>query len=129
MPGDRQRDFQRQAQPCPGPRRRHQVHDLRLDHVDAGVDGVAEDFAPGGLLLKPKQPSIIGGYHHAVLQRIGHPVERERGIGTAFAVEVGHPGQIDIGNRVAADHQERLSNIARAWRTLPAVPSGRSSTA
>ena len=38
-----------------------EVEDLGLEHVDAGVDGVAEDLAPGGLLQEPLDRAVLAG--------------------------------------------------------------------
>ena len=50
--------------------RRDVVEHLRLEHVDAGVDGVGEDLAPTRLLEEAFDASLFVHDDHAELQRV-----------------------------------------------------------
>src|SRR5660397_68893 len=47
------------------------AQDVRLHDVDAGVDRVGKDLAPGRLLQEPFDPAVRPGDNDAELQRIG----------------------------------------------------------
>ena len=51
----------------------NEVEDLRLQHVDAGVDGVGEDLAPRRLLQEPLDPAVGVGDDDAEVERVLHP--------------------------------------------------------
>ena len=87
---------------------RHVREHLRLHHVDAGVDGVGEDLAPGRLLQESLDLAVVVDDDDAELQRIGHPRQRDRHEGVVVLVELNQIRQVDIGQRVPGDHQERL---------------------
>ena len=54
------------------------VEDLGVEHIDAGVDGVAEDFAPARLFEELLDAALVVGDDDAVFQRIGDMRERQR---------------------------------------------------
>ena len=47
-----------------------EVEDLRLEHEDAGVDGVAEHLAPRRLLEEPLDGAVVAGDDDAELERV-----------------------------------------------------------
>ena len=51
-----------------------EVEDLGLQHVDAGVDGVGEDLAPGRLLQEPLHPPVGAGDDDAEVDGVLHPL-------------------------------------------------------
>ena len=88
-----------------------EVEDLRLEHVDAGVDGVAEHLAPGRLLQEPLDRPVLVGDHDAELERVVHRLEGQGGQAAALVVEGHHLGQVDVGEHVAGDDQEPLVEL------------------
>ena len=87
------------------------VEDLRLEHVDAGVDGVAEDLAPGRLLEEPLDRPVLVGDHDAELERVLDGLERQGGESPVGVVEVHDGAEVDVGQHVAADHEEALVEL------------------
>ena len=87
---------------------RHLAQAVGLQHVDAGVDGVAEDLAPAGLLQEALDPALLVGDDDAELERVLDALHRQRGDGLALAVEGDQRAEVDVGEGVAADHEERL---------------------
>ena len=87
---------------------RHLGQHLGLHHVDPGVDRVREHLPPGGLLQEPLDPAVLADDDDAELQRVGHPGEPHGDQGAVFLVRADHGGQVDIGQRIPGDHQERL---------------------
>ena len=87
---------------------RHLGQHLRLHHVDAGVHGVREHLAPGGLLQEAPDPAVFAGDHDAELQRVGLPAQRDRDQGAVAPVEAHQPGQIQVGQGVTRDDEEGL---------------------
>src|SRR5207253_2920450 len=57
---------------------RHVPQDLRLEHVDAGVDRVREDLAPGGLLEEALDPAVVVGDDDPELERVVDRLEADR---------------------------------------------------
>ena len=47
-----------------------QVQDIRLQDIDAGVDGVRKHFAPTRLLQELHDRSVVVGDHDTKLQRV-----------------------------------------------------------
>ena len=82
---------------------------LRLEHVDAGVDGVGEDLAPVGLLQEPLDAAVLFCDDDAELERVGHPLEDHGGHGAAAAVEADHLVEVDVGEGVPGDDHEGLA--------------------
>ena len=83
--------------------------DARLDDVDAGIDGVREDLAPGRLLEELRDAAALVRDDDAVLERVGHAVERERDRRALRLVERDHLREVDVGERVAGDDEERVT--------------------
>ena len=99
-----------------------EVQDLRLQHVDAGVDGVAEDLAPCRLLEEALDRAVVAGDDDAEVQRPvdrGQPDRRHRLTGD---VEVDDVRQVDVGDHVARHDDEALLRAARP-RSAPSPPS------
>jgi hypothetical protein len=96
------------------------LEDLRLDHIDAGVGVVAEDLAPRRLLEEALDVALVVRDDHAVLEWIGHRVEHDGRVRAALLVCAHHGGEIDVGEGVAADHEERvieeMGGVAHAAR-------------
>jgi hypothetical protein len=85
------------------------LEDLRLQHVDAGVDGVGEDLAPVGLLEEALDAAVGLGDDDAELERVGHALEHDGGQGAAAAVEAHRLVEVDVGQGVAGDDHEGLA--------------------
>ena len=81
---------------------------LGLHHVDPGVDRVREHLPPGGLLQEALDPAVLADDDDAELQRVGHPGQPDGDQRPALLVRPDHGGQVDVGQRVAGDDQERL---------------------
>ena len=81
---------------------------LGIQHVDAGVDGVAEDFTPAGLFQELGDVALVVGDDDAVFERIGDMGEGERRHRLALGVKVDNLGEVEIGEGVAADDEKRL---------------------
>ena len=84
------------------------VEHFRLQHVDAGVDGIAEHLAPAGLLQELADRAVVVGDHHAVFERIGDAGQGEGGHRAALLWYSMIAVRSIVGQRVAADHQEGL---------------------
>ncbi len=82
------------------------VEHLGLEYVDAGVDGVAEDLAPGGLLEEPLDAPVVVDDDDAELERVLHALEGDRDHGPALLVEGDDFAEVEVGERVAADDDE-----------------------
>ncbi len=82
------------------------VEDLGLDHVDAGVDRVGEDLAPARLLQEALDAALVVDDDHSELERVLHALEGDGDHRLALLVEVDHLGEVEVGERVAADDQE-----------------------
>ena len=103
------------------PPRRDQLQDRRLEQIDAGVHRVAEHLAPGRFLQEAADAAVRLGDHDPVLQRVLDPREQDGEIGLALAVKGDGGAEVEIGQDVAADHQEgsaevRLGVLHRAGR-------------
>ena len=85
------------------------VQDLGLHDVDAGVDGVGEHLAPGGFLQEPLDAPVVVDDDDAELEGVGDPFETDGHQGTVLPVEPDHVGQVDVGERVTGDDDERLA--------------------
>ena len=102
---------------------------LGLEHVDAGVDRVREDLAPGRLLEEALDPAVLVGDDDAELERVVDRLEPDRDGGALLLVEGDERAEVDVAERVAGDDEERLVELRRSRAaTEPAVPSGDSST-
>ena len=73
-----------------------------------GVDRVAEDVAPAGLLQETLDAAIAVDDDDAELERVRHRLERERGDGPLLGVELDQSRQVDVGKHVARDDEEAV---------------------
>ena len=87
------------------------LQDARLHDVDARIDRVGEDLAPRRLLQELGDPAVLVRYHDPVLERVRHVDERERHRGLALLVEGDDLGEIDVGQRIAGDDEERAVEV------------------
>src|SRR5437764_429732 len=78
---------------------RHVLQHLRLEHVDAGVDRVREDLAPGRLLEEALDPSLVVGDDDAELERVLNRLEPDRHCRAALLVKLDQLGQVDVAER------------------------------
>src|SRR5581483_10428915 len=69
-----------------GPVARDVAEHLGLEHVDPGVDRVAEALAPGGLLEEALDPAVLVGDDDSELERVLDRLEPDRDRGAALAV-------------------------------------------
>ena len=85
---------------------RHVLQHLRLEHVDAGVDRVGEDLAPGRLLEEALDAALLVGDDDPELERVLDRLEADRDRRLLLAVELDEPRQVDVAERVAGDDEE-----------------------
>ncbi len=88
-----------------------EVEDLGLEHVDVRVDRVGEDLAPGGLLEEPLDRAVFPGDDDAELDRVLHPLQRDRRERVGGAVRLHDRAEVDVGQCVAGDDEERLVEL------------------
>jgi hypothetical protein len=88
-----------------------EIEDLGLEHVDAGVDGVAEDLPPARLLQEPLDAPVFPGDDDAELEWVLHGAQRQRGEGVVLLVELDHRREVDVGQHVAGDDQEPFGQL------------------
>ena len=70
---------------------------------------VSENTCPHvGFSRKRSMQPVLGGDHHAEVERVRDALERDRDCGAALLVKRDDFGQIDVGDRVTGDDQERL---------------------
>src|SRR5581483_94571 len=84
------------------------VEDLRLEDVDAGVDGVAEHLAPRGLLEEALDRTVLAGDDDPEVERVLHGLEADGGEGALLLVEAHDGRQVDVGADGAGRAQGRL---------------------
>ena len=84
------------------------VEDLGFEHVDAGVDRVAEHLTPGRLLQEPVDRAVVAEDDDAVLERVLDRAQADGGHGLVLLVELDDAGQVDVGEHVARDDEEPL---------------------
>ena len=87
------------------------VEDLWFEDVDAGVHRVAEHLAPRRLLEEALDAPVGPGDHDAELERVVHRLQGDGGQRSALLVEADHGREVDIGEHVARDHEERLVEL------------------
>ena len=104
------------------PARGDEIEDLGLEDVDPGVDGVAEDLAPGGLLQEPLDRPVLVGDDDPELERILHRLQGDGGQRPVGLVEVDHRGQVDVGEDVAGDDHEALVELVPGVQDRPGRP-------
>ncbi len=85
------------------------VEDLGREHVDAAVAEVRERFVGARLLLKAGDAPVAVVQDDAELARVGDFLDGQRRDTARFAVPGGERLQVDVGERVARDHQKRLA--------------------
>ncbi len=81
---------------------------LRFHDVDAGVDRVGEDLPPGRFLEEADDPAVVGRDDDPELQGVRDGLERDRDQRTLLAMVGDQRGQVDVGQRIPADHQKRV---------------------
>ena len=87
---------------------RDAVEQLRLDHVDAGVDRVGEDLSPRRLLEEALDAPLVVDDHDAELERVVDRLECDRRERAALAMEPDDLADVEVAERVARDDDERL---------------------
>ena len=109
-----------------GPVGRDVVEDLGLEHEDAGVDGVAEHLAPGGLLEEPLDRAVVAGDDDAELERVvdGDQPDGGQGARAPRGRRRSSPRSMSVSTSPEIT-RNRSSSSSMALRTEPAVPSGR----
>ena len=89
----------------------NEVEHLGLEHVDAGVDGVGEHLTPTRLLEKAFDGAIGVGDHDAELERVLDVLQGDGGLCTAVAVRLDERAEIDVGEDVTRDDEERVVEL------------------
>ena len=84
------------------------LEDRGLEHVDAGVDGVAEHLAPRRLLEEALDGAVVAGDDDAELERVLDMHEADRRHRFALVVEGDDLAEVDVGEDVARDDEEPL---------------------
>ena len=79
-----------------------------VEDVDAGVDRVREHLAPRGLLQEALDAPVLSRDDDAEVERVVDCLERDRHGSFAFGVEAHQRRQVEVGERVARDDEERL---------------------
>ena len=92
----------------PGRVLRNAVERLRLEHVDAGVDRVAGDLVLARLLEEALDVAVRVGLDQPVGARVLDRRQDDRRLGLALAVQPQHGAEIDLGQHVAVEHDDRL---------------------
>jgi hypothetical protein len=87
----------------------HPLENARFEHVDAGVDRVGEHLAPRRLLEKARDAPIFIRDDHAELERVGDALQGDRDVVLFALVVFDQRGQVDVGERVARDHDKRFA--------------------
>ena len=85
---------------------RHVPEHLRLEHVDAGVDRVREDLAPGGLLEETLDPALVVGDDDPELERVLDRFQPDRHRRLLLAVEGDDLLEVHVRQRVSRDDDE-----------------------
>ncbi len=88
-----------------------EVEDLRLEHVDVGVDRVREHLAPGRLLEEALDRPVLTSDDDPELHGILNALEGDRRKRLARLVRLHHFAEVDVGQRVAGNHEERLVEL------------------
>ncbi len=99
------------AREVDGPLSGDVVEHLRLEDVDARVDRVGEHLTPRRLLQEPFDGAVVAGDHDAVLERVLHPHQADRRQRAVIAVSLDDGAEIDVGEHVAGDHEERVIEL------------------
>jgi hypothetical protein len=88
-----------------------EVEDSRVEHVDAGVDRVREHLTPRRLLQEALDATVGPGDDDAEVDRILDPLQRDRRERLLRLVPFDNRAEIDVGEHVAGDHEERLVEL------------------
>ncbi len=88
-----------------------EVEDAGLEHVDARVRGVGEHLAPARLLEEALDAAVGTGDHDRELERVLDPLERDRRQRAGVLVCLDDRAEVDVGEHVARDHQERVVEL------------------
>ncbi len=86
----------------------HVAEDRGIEDVDAGVDRVREHLTPRGLLQEALDAPVLSRDDDAEVERVVDCLERDRHGSFAFGVEAHQCRQVEVGERVARDDEERL---------------------
>ena len=98
----------------------HVVEDRRLERVDAAVAEVGECLGGRRLLLEAGDAPVGVVHDDAVERRVGDLLDGQCGDAAVGAVR-GHEGrEVDVGEAVAADHDEGAAGEQLAERAHPA---------
>src|SRR5438105_1498209 len=89
------------------------AQDLRLEHVDAGVDRVGEHLAPRRLLEEALDAAVVVGDDDPELQRVFDGLEADGHRRLLLAVELDELRKVEVAERVARDDEERAVETAR----------------
>src|SRR5215203_2045890 len=81
---------------------------LGLEHVDARVDRVREDLAPGRLLEKTLDPRVLVGDDDPELERVLDRLQPDRDGRAFLLVELDERGKVEVAEGVARDDEEGL---------------------
>ena len=100
---------------------RNAVEGFRIEHVDAGVDRVADDLVGRRLLEEPQHVAVGVGLDQAVRAGIVHRREDDRGLRLALAVQRDHLRQIDGREHIAVEHDDRLAAGLASRKLDPAA--------
>ena len=92
----------------PGGVLRDAIEGVRLEDVDAGVDGVAGDLVFARLLEEALHVAVGVGLDQAVGARVVDRRQHDGRLGLALAVQREHRAQIDLGQHVAVEDDHRL---------------------
>src|SRR5665648_282917 len=82
------------------------IEHLRLEHVDARVDRVAEHLAPSGFLEETLDAAFVVDHHDAELERVLDALECDGDHGAALLVKGDDLAEVEVGEGVAADDDE-----------------------
>ena len=88
-----------------------EVEDAGLEDVDARVGGVGEHLAPARLLEEALDAAVGTGDHDRELEWVLDPLERDRRQRAGVLVSLDDRAQVDVGEHVARDHQERVVEL------------------
>ena len=87
------------------------AQDLGLADVDPRVDRVGEDLAPRGLLEEALDPAVLVRDDDPELERVVHGLEADRDGCALLLVGRDQLREVDVAERVAGDHEERLVEL------------------
>ncbi len=91
--------------------RRDVLEDLGLEHVDAGVDRVGEDLPPRRLLEEALDAPLVVDDDHPEVERVLDAFEGDGHHGATTLVLVDDGAEVEVGEGVARDDDERLPQL------------------